>query len=97
MAKGKSKGSAQPKPVARPEMRGKALCFVRGSTKPAVAPLEALYVLRHPDGSPMVAESTSDSYEACSARWELAHTNGTPALIRARSSAASRTSWRSTA
>jgi hypothetical protein len=53
-------------------MTGKALVFVRGHKHPTVAPLTARFVLRHPDGAPMLALSTRDTLEACAARWERA-------------------------
>lgn len=53
-------------------MAGKGLVFVRGHKHPAVAPLTARFVRRHPDGTPMLATSTRDTIEAAEARWERA-------------------------
>lgn len=53
-------------------MQGKALCFVTGHNKPAVAPTSARYVRTHPDGSPMLASGTGDTLADCAARWEAA-------------------------
>lgn len=49
-------------------MVGKALCFVTGHPRPAVAPLGARYVRRHSDGTPMLANGTRDTLAACEAR-----------------------------
>lgn len=56
----------------RSEMEGKGLVFVTGHRRPTVAPLAAKYVRHHPDGSPMLAESTSDTIEAAEARHQAA-------------------------
>lgn len=53
-------------------MRGKALVFVKGHRRPSVAPLDAKYVRRLPDGEPMLAATTGDTIEAAMARWEKA-------------------------
>lgn len=53
-------------------MTGKALVFVRGHKRPSVAPLDAKYVRRLPDGEPMLAATTGDTIEAAMARWEKA-------------------------
>lgn len=53
-------------------MTGKALVFVRGHKRPSVAPLDAKYVRRFPDGEPMLAATTGDTIEAAMARWEKA-------------------------
>lgn len=55
-----------------PHMQGKAQCFVTGHNKPAVAPTNAKYVRTHPDGSPMLAASSTDTVAECTARWEAA-------------------------
>ena len=49
-----------------------AMCFVKGHRKPSPCPPDAKYVRRHPDGSPMLAESTEDTIEDCAARWQAA-------------------------
>lgn len=59
-------------------MQGKALCFVTGHNRPAVAPLTAKYARTHPDGSPMLADGTGDTLVACVARWEAAQAEAAP-------------------
>jgi hypothetical protein len=58
--------------MAKPKlgMDGKALVFVTGHPRPSVAKLTAPYIRIHPDGTPMLAASTSDTVAACMARWE---------------------------
>lgn len=54
------------------DMKGKALVFVLGHRRPSVAPLDARYVRRLPDETPMLATGTRDTIEAAVARWEKA-------------------------
>lgn len=51
-------------------MQDKGLVFVLGHPRPAVEPLGAPYTLKHPDGSPMLAISTKDTFADCRSRWE---------------------------
>jgi hypothetical protein len=55
--------------TVRPEMRGKSLYFVVGHPRPAVAPDNAPFIRKHPDGSPMRAISGQDTLAACEARF----------------------------
>ena len=60
--------------MARKAMTGKALVFVAGHRRPAVAPLDAAYTRRHPDGTPIRALSTADTLDRAMARHEAATT-----------------------
>ena len=69
--------------MSKDRMADKALVFVTGHRRPAVAPLAARYVRRHPDGEPVRAVSTKDTLEAALAR----HAPGPPGRAPAASEA----------
>lgn len=78
--------------MARGDMARKALVFVAGHRRPAVAPLGARYTRRHPDGTPVRASSTRDTLEAALARRrsEAAEPDGTDETARDRRPAGDR-------